>query len=98
MSNTVCILSLSSKALLVHSGGGNESPMEEGSGLRQDCVDGERQRDSESKETDADGTAGAAEIIHHHRGSADKHKFNTLGYQASDRDRNAAEHIQSNAV
>ncbi|XP_029359790.1 pleckstrin homology domain-containing family G member 5 [Echeneis naucrates] len=67
--------SLSSKALQAASGGGNESQMEEGSGLRQDNVDGEL------RETDVvDGTS-TAEINHHQRGSADKNKFNTLGYQ-----------------
>lgn len=48
-------------------------------------MDGERLRDMESREKDVvDGTTAAAEINHHHRGSADKHKFSTLGYQASD--------------
>lgn len=79
------VLSLSSKAPYVNSGGGNESSMEEGLALFQDTVDGEILRDTESRETDVvDGTTAAAEINHHHKGSADKHKFNTLGYQASD--------------
>ncbi|XP_056236347.1 uncharacterized protein plekhg6 [Seriola aureovittata] len=74
--------SLSSKALHLTSGGGNESSMEEGSVLWRDSVEGERQTDGDSRETDvADGTTAAAEINHHHKGSADKHKFNTLGYQ-----------------
>ncbi|XP_040900089.1 uncharacterized protein plekhg6 [Toxotes jaculatrix] len=73
--------SLSSKAPHVNNGGGNESPMEEGSVPWRDSVDGERRRDSESKETDVvDGTTAAADINHHHKGSADKQKFNT-GYQ-----------------
>lgn len=50
-----------------------------------DIVDGEKQRDPESRETDGvDGTPAAADTNLHHRGSADKHKFNTLGYQASE--------------
>lgn len=47
-----------------------------------DGADGERQRDMETREPDVvDAMTAAAEINHHHRGSADKHKFNTLGYQ-----------------
>lgn len=50
-----------------------------------DGADGERQRDMETREPDVvDAMTAAAEINHHHRGSADKHKFNTLGYQASE--------------
>ncbi|XP_070690975.1 pleckstrin homology domain-containing family G member 5-like [Pempheris klunzingeri] len=60
---------------------GNESLMEEAPVLWQGGMEGERQRDTETRESDvADGTA-VAEINNHHRGSADKHKFNTLGYQ-----------------
>ncbi|XP_078108761.1 uncharacterized protein plekhg6 isoform X1 [Sander vitreus] len=74
-------LSLSSKALHVN-GGGNDSLMEEASVPWRDGVDVERQRDTETREPDVvDGTTAAADINHHHRGSADKHKFNTLGYQ-----------------
>lgn len=79
------IPSLSSKAPHVNTGGGNESLMEESSVPWRDGVDGERQRDAETREPDVvEGTAAAAEINHHHRGSADKHKFNTIGYQASE--------------
>ncbi len=50
-----------------------------------DGVDGERQRDGETKEPDVvDVTTAAADINNHHRGSADKHKFSTFGYQASE--------------
>ncbi|KAK2844741.1 hypothetical protein Q5P01_011400 [Channa striata] len=74
--------SLSSKTPFVITVGGNESSMEEESVPRRDSVDMGRQRDTESKETDVvDGTTAAAETNHHHRASADKHKFNTLGYQ-----------------
>ncbi|XP_026226300.1 pleckstrin homology domain-containing family G member 6 [Anabas testudineus] len=73
--------SLSSKAPHVNNDGGNESSVEEGSVLWRDTVDGERLRDMESREPDVDGVTAAAEINHHHRGSADKHKFRTLGYQ-----------------
>lgn len=53
--------------------------------LRRESVDGERLRNTESRETEVvDGTTAAAETNHHHRGSADKHKFSTLGHQASD--------------
>lgn len=69
----------------VNSGGGNDSLMEEAWGLRQDSVEGERQRDTETREPDVvDGTSAVAEINHHQRGSADKHKFNTFGYQVSE--------------
>ncbi|XP_068591179.1 uncharacterized protein plekhg6 [Cebidichthys violaceus] len=73
--------SLSSKALHVNNGGGNESLMGEPSVPWRDSVDGERQRDTETRDPDFDGTTAAAEINHHHKGSADKHKFNTFGYQ-----------------
>ncbi|KAF1388085.1 hypothetical protein PFLUV_G00086580 [Perca fluviatilis] len=74
-------LSLSSKAPHVN-GGGNDSLMAEASVPWRDGVDMERQRDTETREPDVvDGTTAAAETNHHHRGSADKHKFNTLGYQ-----------------
>ncbi|XP_034409631.1 uncharacterized protein plekhg6 isoform X2 [Cyclopterus lumpus] len=69
--------SLSSKAQHV-AGGGNVSLMGEPSAPQRDSVDGERQKDTDS---DVDGTTAAAEINHHHKGSADKHKFNTFGYQ-----------------
>ncbi|XP_030014821.1 uncharacterized protein plekhg6 [Sphaeramia orbicularis] len=74
--------SLSSKAPHVNNRGGNESPMDDTVVPWRDSVDGERQRDSESREMDGvDGTTAAADTNLHHRGSADKHKFNTLGYQ-----------------
>lgn len=82
------ILSLSSKAPHVNSGGGNDSLMEDASVPWRDGVDGERQRDTETREQDVDGTTAAADINNHHRGSADKHKFATFGYQASEMDRN----------
>ncbi|KAM6936738.1 uncharacterized protein plekhg6 [Lycodopsis pacificus] len=46
-----------------------------------DSVDGERQRDTDTRDPDVDGTTAAAETNHHHKGSADKHKFNTFSYQ-----------------
>lgn len=59
--------------------------MEEASDPWRDGVDGERLRDVEARETDVvDGTTAAADINHHHKGSADKHKFSTLGLQASE--------------
>ncbi|XP_041797824.1 uncharacterized protein plekhg6 isoform X2 [Chelmon rostratus] len=74
--------SLSSKAPHVNSGGGNESLMGEALVPWRDGVDGERQRDVETREPDGvEGTTAAADINIHHMGSADKHKFNTLGYQ-----------------
>ncbi|XP_058503764.1 uncharacterized protein plekhg6 [Solea solea] len=74
--------SFSSKSLHVNSGGENESQTAEGPVLWKDTVDWERQRDSESRETDVvNGTPPAAEINLHHKGSADKQKFSTLGYQ-----------------
>ena len=77
--------SLSSKAPHVNTGGGNESLMEESSVPRRDGVNGERQRNGEPREADVvEGMVAAAEINHHHRGSADKHKFNSIGYQASE--------------
>lgn len=78
------IPSLSSKAPHVNSGGGNESLMGEALVPWRDGVDGERQRDVETREPDGvEGTTAAADINIHHMGSADKHKFNTLGYQVS---------------
>ncbi|XP_039973339.1 uncharacterized protein plekhg6 [Xiphias gladius] len=45
-------------------------------------MDEEGRRDSDGREADVvDGATAAAEINHHHKGSADKQKFNTLGYQ-----------------
>ncbi|XP_035018485.2 uncharacterized protein plekhg6 [Hippoglossus stenolepis] len=74
--------SFSSKALHANNSGGNESQMEDGSVLWRDGVDRERQREAEGRETEVvDGTTAAAEINLRHRGSADKHKFNSLGYQ-----------------
>ncbi|CAK6966219.1 uncharacterized protein LOC128365896 [Scomber scombrus] len=70
--------SLSSKAPHINNGGGNESPMEETSVQCRDSVDGENRVPDV---VDMTATAAAAEINLHHRGSADKHKFNTLGYQ-----------------
>nr|XP_046255094.1 uncharacterized protein plekhg6 [Scatophagus argus] len=62
--------------------GGHESLVEETPALWRDGADGERQKDAETRETDVvDGTTAAAEINNHHRGSADKHKFSTFGYQ-----------------
>lgn len=79
------IRSLSSKAPHVNNGGGNESLMEEAMVPWRDGLDGERQRDPENREPDVvDGTIAAADINNHHRGSADKHRFNTFGYQASE--------------
>ncbi|KAI9515375.1 hypothetical protein NQZ68_026108 [Dissostichus eleginoides] len=69
--------SLSSKAPYVNNGGGNEALMEDASGLWRDAVDGERQREADSRDPDVDVIT--AEV--NHRGSADKHKFNTSGYQ-----------------
>lgn len=65
----------------VNSSGGSESVMEEAVTLWQDGVDGERQRDTDTREPDVDGMSAAAEINNHHRGSADKYRFNTFGYQ-----------------
>ncbi|XP_068998593.1 uncharacterized protein plekhg6 [Embiotoca jacksoni] len=73
--------SLSSKALQVNNGGGNESLTEETLQWR-DSVEVERQKFTETRDPDVvDGTTTAAEINVHHRGSADKQKYNTLGYQ-----------------
>lgn len=58
--------------------------MEEAPVPWRDGVDVERQRDAESREPDVvDGVTAAAEINNHHRGSADKYKFNSFGYQVS---------------
>lgn len=70
----------------VNSSGGNVSVMEETSGLWQDGMDGERQRDPEAREPDAvDGTSTAAEINSHRRGSGDKYKASTYAYQVRGR-------------
>lgn len=41
-----------------------------------------REKDADARDSDVDGTTAGAESNHHHRGSADKAKFNTFGYQA----------------
>lgn len=66
----------------VHSGGGSDSAMEEASGPRHNGVDGERQRDPEAREPEVvDSPSAAAEINIHRRGSVDKYKFSSYGYQ-----------------
>lgn len=70
----------------VSSGGGNGSVMEEPSGLWQNGVDGERQREPEAREPDAvDGASAAAEINSPRRGSGDRYKSSALGYQVRGR-------------
>lgn len=60
--------------------------MEESSGLGHNGADGERQRDLEAREPDVvDGVFTAAEINNHLRGSTDKYKFSTYGYQVRGR-------------
>lgn len=55
--------------------------MEE-TGLWQNGVDGERQREPEAREPDAvDSVFTAAEINSHRRGSGDKYKSGIYGYQ-----------------
>ncbi|KAM4600634.1 uncharacterized protein plekhg6 isoform 2-T2 [Polymixia lowei] len=74
--------SLSSKAPNVNNGGGNEEPVDDTAEQRRERGERERQRDADAKEADVvDGMTTAAETLFHHRGSADKHKFNSLGYQ-----------------
>ncbi|KAF7670128.1 hypothetical protein LDENG_00050170 [Lucifuga dentata] len=74
--------SLFSKTPNVKSGVGQESPLDEAALQWRDGAEGERQRDTETKEPEVvDGTIRAADSLLHHRGSADKHKFNTMGYQ-----------------
>ncbi|XP_036930755.1 uncharacterized protein plekhg6 isoform X2 [Acanthopagrus latus] len=77
--------SLSSKAPHVNNGGGNESLMEETMVPWRDGVDGERQRDVDTREPDVvEGRTAAAEINTHRRGSAEKQekrRFSTFGYQ-----------------
>ncbi|KAM8734935.1 uncharacterized protein plekhg6 isoform 3-T3 [Acanthopagrus schlegelii] len=78
-------LHLSSKAPHVNNGGGNESLMEETMVPWRDGVDGERQRDVDTREPDVvEGRTAAAEINTHRRGSAEKQekrRFSTFGYQ-----------------
>ncbi|XP_051812234.1 uncharacterized protein plekhg6 [Acanthochromis polyacanthus] len=67
----------SSSLKALNSGSGHEVLMDE---LR-DPLDPDRPKDAESRETDAvDGTT-AAETNQNHRGSVDRLKFQTLGYQ-----------------
>ncbi|MEQ2295499.1 hypothetical protein AMECASPLE_015114 [Ameca splendens] len=48
---------------------------------RRDSLNGEKQKDAETRETDVvDGLTTAADTIHH-RGSAEKSKYSTIGYQ-----------------
>ncbi|XP_030606069.1 uncharacterized protein plekhg6 [Archocentrus centrarchus] len=69
--------SLTSKTQHVSSREGSESPMDE-MGLQ--SVDGERQREMETKEPDAVDSV-AADINVFHKGAADKQKFSTIGFQ-----------------
>ncbi|XP_060905186.1 uncharacterized protein plekhg6 isoform X2 [Labrus mixtus] len=56
--------------------------MEEAALPWRDTVNGERHRDTESRVTDVvDVMTAAAETNQHHRGSSDKNKFNSIGYQ-----------------
>ncbi|XP_076010906.1 uncharacterized protein plekhg6 [Genypterus blacodes] len=74
--------SFSSKAPSINSGGGNESSMDETALQWRDGAEGERQRDTDGKESEVvDGTTSNADSIIHQRGSADKQKFGTSGYQ-----------------
>lgn len=74
------------RTFVSNSSGGNGLVMEETSGLWQDGVDGERQRDPEARETDVvDGTSTAAEINSNRRGSGDKYKSSVYGYQVRGR-------------
>lgn len=68
----------------VNSGGGNDSLMEESWVLRRDSVEGEMQRDTETREPDVDGTLAAAEITYQRRGSPCKNRSNMFGYQVSE--------------
>lgn len=74
--------SLSSKAPHVNNGGGNESVMEEVLVLRRGSGDGDRRRDSDTR--DQDPVDGTTELINHHRGSVDKLRSHTLGYQVGE--------------
>lgn len=70
----------------VSNSGGNGSLMEEPSGLWQNGVDGERQREPEAREPDAvDSASTAAEINRPRRGSEDRYKSSTHGYQVRGR-------------
>ncbi|XP_029958929.1 uncharacterized protein plekhg6 [Salarias fasciatus] len=68
--------SLTAKAPHVNNGGANDSLLEE-TALSREAVDPDRLRDMEP---DVDLTA-AAELSYHHRGSEDKQKYSTMGYQ-----------------
>ncbi|XP_056142110.1 uncharacterized protein plekhg6 [Lampris incognitus] len=73
--------SLPSKVPDANNGKGNEVPMEEAAEHWRDGGESERWKETETKEVEVDGLTTAAETIVQHRGSADKHKFSTLGYQ-----------------
>lgn len=65
--------------------------MEETAGPWHNGVDGERHRDLEAREPDVvDGLSTAAETNSHRRGSADKYKFSSYGYQVRGGDTNAS--------
>nr|XP_040021618.1 uncharacterized protein plekhg6 isoform X3 [Gasterosteus aculeatus aculeatus]XP_040021619.1 uncharacterized protein plekhg6 isoform X3 [Gasterosteus aculeatus aculeatus] len=65
----------------VNNDGGNESLMGDPSVPWGNSKDEGREKDADARDSDVDGTTAAAESNHHHRGSADKAKFNTFGYQ-----------------
>ncbi|KAM4735592.1 LOW QUALITY PROTEIN: uncharacterized protein plekhg6 [Anableps anableps] len=48
---------------------------------RRDSVNGEKQKDAETRETDVVNGVTTTADISHHRGSADKNKFSTTGHQ-----------------
>lgn len=78
------VLSLSSKAPNVNNGGGTRAPPDETAEQWRDGGEWERQKDAETKEVDvADGITPTAETGVLHKGSADKQRFNTAGYQVS---------------
>ncbi|KAM8871157.1 uncharacterized protein plekhg6 isoform 2-T2 [Spinachia spinachia] len=69
------------RALHVNNVEGNESLMGDPSVPRGNSKDEGREKDTEPRDPDVDGMNAAAETNNHHRGSADKAKFNTFGYQ-----------------
>lgn len=68
-----------------NSSGGNDSRRQEAAVLRRDDEDGERHRDVDCRDSGVfDVVPLGAEIYNQHRGSVDRHRRITMGYQVSE--------------
>lgn len=64
--------------------GSNESRRQEAAVLQWNVVNGEKHKEVDSRESVAcDGVPLGSDTYNQHRGSLDKHRFTTMGYQVS---------------